>query len=151
MKRFSEQFAPGARDPDRFLSEIPPALLREWNDKLPEQRIFVIGAGKDSVEVSKFAELRKREGYSVFFYDFCRPLCKPEAVGAMFRKSGHTVLYQTPSAELSKYVEVEVETARFLDGHDKQVILISTEELLAGSFQMMYVANIPTPTPSALK
>jgi hypothetical protein len=68
----------------------------------------------------------------------------------MFGRSGHTVQYQTSSAELSKYVKVEVETARFLDGHDKQVILISTEELLAGPFNM-YVANMPTPTPSALK
>jgi hypothetical protein len=60
------------------------------------------------------------------------------------------MLYNTPAAELSKYVEVEVATARFLEGLDRQVVLISTEELLAGKFRM-YVANMPTPTPSAFK
>ena len=64
--------------------------------------------------------------------------------------SGQIMLYRTPSAELSKYVEVEVKTARFLEGLDKKVVLISTNELLAGKFAM-YVANMPTPTRSAVK
>jgi hypothetical protein len=68
----------------------------------------------------------------------------------MFGTSGTTMLYQTSSAELSKYVEVEVATARFLEGLDKQVILISTSELLAAKFAMS-VAKMPTPTPSAVK
>jgi hypothetical protein len=70
--------------------------------------------------------------------------------GAFFGTAGSTLLYHTPSAELSKYVDVEVATARFLEGLDKQVILISTSELLAAKFAM-HVANMPTPTPSAVK
>jgi hypothetical protein len=151
VKRFAHDFEVGARNPSRYESKISPELLSEWKAVTPDKRIFIIGAGKDSTEVSELAESQKAQGNAVFFYDFCRPLCSSEAVGAMFGTSGRTMLYNTPSAELSKYVEVEAATARFLKGLDKQQpVLISTEELLAGRFKM-YVANMPTPTPSAVK
>jgi len=154
VKRFSVDFEDGFRHPERYLPEVRSSqrgLLERWENKTQDKRIFVIGAGKDSAKVSEWAESLRAQGNEVFFYDFCRPPCSSEAVGALFGMSGRTMLYNTPSAELSKYVEVEVATARFLKGLDKQaVVLISTEELLAGQFRM-YVANMPTPTPSAVK
>jgi len=157
VKRFSQDFEAGARNPDRFLSEVrlsQPALVSEWQNTPREKRIFVIGAGKDSAKVSELAESLKSDGYKLFFYKFCGQssgaLCSSQAVGAFFGTADRTMLYHTPSAELSKYVEVEVATALFLEGLDKQVILISTSELLAAKFAM-YVAKMPTPTPSAVK
>jgi hypothetical protein len=146
VKRFSGDFEAGARHPYSYLSEV--RLSKEWLAVPPEKRIFIIGAGKDSGEVSELAKSLKSDGYQVFFYDFCRPLCSSHAVGAMFGTSGRTMLYRTPSAELSKYVEVEIATARFLEGLDKQVVLISTTELLAGAKFAMQVAETPTPSPA---
>jgi len=154
VKRFSEDFKTGARNPNRFLSEVRPELLDRWEKTPPEKRIFVIGAGKDSATISEWAESAKSDGYAVFFYKFCGrsggALCSSQAVGAMCATSGNTVLYPTSSAELSKYVEVEVKTARFLEGLDKQVVLISTSDLLAAKFRM-YVVKLPWPTPSPVK
>jgi hypothetical protein len=154
VKRFARNFETGARNPDRFLSEVSlsqPELVKEWQKTPREKRIFVIGSGKDSAKISEFAESLKPDGYTVFFYKFCRPLCPSKGVGAMAGTSGQTMLYQTPSAKLSKYVKVEVATARFLEGLDKQaVVLIDSSALLAAKSTKfaMYVANMPKPTPS---
>jgi len=157
VKRFSQDFEAGARNPFRFLSEVrlsQPALVSEWENTPREKRIFVIGAGKDSAKVSELAKSLKADGYTAFFYKFCGQssgaLCSSQEVGAFFGTADQTMLYHTSSAELSKYVEVEAATARFLEGLDKPVILISTSELLAAKFAM-HVANMPTPTPSAVK
>ena len=157
VKQFSTDFAAGAKNPDRYMSEVSlsqPELVEKWNNTPPEKRIFVIGAGKDSAKVSEWAESMKSDGYIVFFYKFCRQsngaLCSSKAVGAMCRTSGITMVYQTPSAELSEYVKVEAATAGFIEGLNDKVVLISTSEFLAAKFAM-YVANMPTPTPSAIK
>ena len=151
MKQFAHDFEAGFRDPTSYLPQVSPELLSKWNKVPKEKRIFVIGAGKDSAKVSAWAESLRTQGNEVFFYDFCRPLCSSKAVGAMAGTSGQIMLSHTTSAELSKYVEVEAATARFLEGLDKQaVVLVSTEELLAGQFRM-YVTNMPTPTPSPVK
>ena len=126
---FSHKFETGARNPNRYLPQVSPQLLSKWNKVTPKKRIFIIGAGKDSAEVSEAAKSLEAQGNAVFFYDFCRPLCSSEAVGAMFGKSGQTMLYHTSSADLSQYVTVEIATARIIDGLAKPVILISTEEL----------------------
>jgi hypothetical protein len=60
------------------------------------------------------------------------------------------MVYQTPAAELSEYVKVEAATAGFIEGLNDRVVLISTSELFAAKFAM-YVANMPTPTPSTIK
>ena len=150
VKRFSQDFEAGARNPELFLSDVKPELLSEWQNTPQEKRIFVIGAGEDSSKVSELAESLKSDGYAMFFYDFCRPLCSSKAVGAMFGTSGKTVLYHTSFAEHSEYVTVEIAAARSHQGLDKQVALITTGELLAGTFRM-YMAGMPTPTPSAVK
>ena len=127
-----------------------PELLDKWEKTPPEKRIFVIGSGEDFPKISEKAQSLESEGYTFFFYKFCRPLCSSTAVGAMAGTSGQIMLYRTPSAELSKYVEVEVKTARFLEGLDKKVVLISTNELLAGKFAM-HVAEMRMPAPSPVK
>jgi len=157
VKQFSTDFQAGARDPDPFLSEIRLSQpeISDWLKAPQEKRIFIIGAGKDSAKVSEWTELLKSDGYAVFFYKFCSQsggaLCSSKAVGAMFRKSGWTAVYQTPFAKLSEYVKVEVATAGFLEGLSERVVLISSSELFAAKSMMMYVANLPTPTPSAVK
>ena len=157
VKQFSTDFATGAKNPDRFMSEVSlsqPALVEKWKNTPREKRIFVIGAGKDSAKVSELTESLKSDGYTVFFYKFCRQssgaLCRSQAVGAMCGTSGITMVYQTPSAELSEYVKVEAATAGFIEGLNDKVVLISSSDLLAAKFAM-YVANMPTPTPSAIK
>jgi hypothetical protein len=157
VKQFSTDFADGAKNPDRFMSEVSlsqPALVEKWKKAPREKRIFVIGAGKDSAKVSEWAESMQSDGYVVFFYKFCRQssggLCSSKAVGAMCGTSGITMVYQTPSAELSEYVKVEAATAGFIEGLNDKVVLISTSEFLAANFAM-YVTNMPTPTPSAIK
>jgi hypothetical protein len=157
VKRFSQDFEVGARNPDRYLSDVrlsQPTLVKEWQETPQERRIFVIGAGNDSAEVFELAKSLKSDGFTVFFYKFCRPECPSEGVGAMAGTSGQIMLYRTPSAKRSKFVEVEVTTARFLKGLDKQIFLISTSEFLAasqGSKIAMHVAETPTPTPSSVK
>jgi len=148
VKRFSQDWETGAKNPKSYLPQVNPELLSKWNAVPQEKRIFIIGAGKDSAEVSEAAKSLQAQGNAVFFYDFCRPLCSSEAVGAMAGTSGQIMLYRTRSAELSKYVEVEVATARFLDGLAKPVILISTEELFAAKTFQMHVAEMRMPTPS---
>jgi hypothetical protein len=150
VKRFSQDFGAGARNPKLFLSDVKPELLSEWQNTPQEKRIFVIGAGEDSSKISELAKSLKSDGYAVFFYDFCRPLCSSKAVGAMFGTSGETVLYHTSDAVLSEYVTVEIAAARSHLGLDKQVALITTGELLAGTFRM-YMAGMPTPTPSPIQ
>ena len=153
VKRFATDFEAGAKNPKSYLPQVRPELLSEWKAVKQKDRIFIIGAGKDSAEVSEVAKALKAQGKSVFFYDFCHPLCSSEAVGAMFGTSGQTMLYHTSSADLSQYVTVELATARFIDGLAKPVILISTEEFLAaGAFNMHVVEmRMPTPTPSPVK
>ena len=158
VKQFSTDFERGFKNPDRFMSEVSlnqRPLVDEWLAVPQEKRIFVIGSGKDSAKVSELTESLESHGYKVFFYDFCRQssgvLCSSQAVGAMCGKSGITMLYQTPFAEHSEYVKVEVATAGFLEGLNDKVVFISTSELLAAKSFAMYVANLPTPTPSAVK
>ena len=154
VKRFSHDWETGARNPNRYLRELRSnqrALLDEWENTPPKKRIFVIGSGKDFPKISEWAQSLKSEGNTVFFYKYCRPLCSSEAVGAMAGTSGRIMLYHTTSAELSKYVKVEVAQARFLEGLDKRVILISTEELFAAKTFQMYVAEMRMPTPSPVK
>src|SRR5215510_4561685 len=155
VKRFATGFEAGARNPDRFLSEVQPNLLSKWTKVPRDKRIFVIGAGKDSAKISEITESLRSDGYAVFFYKVCSEgggaLCSHEAVGAMCAKSGWTVLYETPYAKLSEYVQVEIATAGFVEGLNERVFLISNEELFAGHFVAMYVANMPMPTPSAVK
>ena len=71
VKQFATGFEAGFRNPDRFLSEVQPDLLSEWKNIPRDKRIFVIGAGKDSAEVSEIAESLKSDGYAVFFYKVC--------------------------------------------------------------------------------
>jgi len=158
VKQFTTDFAEGAKNPDRFMSEVSlsqPALVEKWKNAPREKRIFVIGAGKDSAKVSDWAESMQSDGYIVFFYKSCSQsggaLCSSKAVGAMCGTSGTTMVYQTPAAELSEYVKVEAATAGFLEGLNDKVVLISTSEFLAAEKFAMYVANRPTPTPSAIK
>ena len=155
VKRFSEDFEDGARNPNRFLPEVrlnQPELLDKWEKTPPEKRIFVIGSGEDFPKLSEKAQSLESEGYTFFFYKLCRPLCSSQAVGAMAGTSGQIILYRTPSAELSKYVEVEVKAARGFEGEglDKKVVLIPTNEFLAGKFAML-VAEMQMPTPSPVK
>jgi hypothetical protein len=157
VKRFSKGFEAGFRDPDRFLPEVElhrPKLLSEWLDAPQDKRIFVIGAAENKAEISEWAKSWKSDGHPVFFYEFCRDssgiLCRDEAVGAMARTSGVTFVYDTPAARDSKYVAVEVATARYLAGVDRRVFLIPSFKL-PGSFYdktgfAMYVANMPTPS-----
>ena len=154
MKRFSQHWEAGARNPNRYLREVRSnqrALLDRWENTPPKNRIFVIGSGEDFPKISERAQSLESKGYTVFFYKLCRPLCSSEAVGAMAGTSGQIMLYHTTSAELSKYVKVEVAQARFLEGLDKRVILISTEELFAAKTFQMHVAEMRMPTPSPVK
>ena len=154
VKQFSTDFEKGAKNPEQFMSEVSssqPELVEKWNKAPQEKRIFVIGAGKDSAKVSEWAKSMESDGYIMFFYKFCSPLCSSKAVGAMCKTSGTTMVYQTPSAELSEYVKVEAATAGFIEGLNDKVGLISTSEFLAAKSFTMYVANMPTPTPSPVK
>jgi hypothetical protein len=92
VKRFALDFEAGARNPESYLPEVSPELVSKWFKVPQENRIFIIGAGKDSAEVSQAAESLRAQGNEVFFYDFCRPLCSSKAVGAMFGTSGITML-----------------------------------------------------------
>jgi hypothetical protein len=107
VKRFSQDFEAGARNPDRFLSEVKlsqPTLVSEWQNTPREKRIFVIGAGKDSATVTELTKSLKSDGYTAFFTSFCGQsgaLCSSKAVGAFFGTAGSTMLYHTTSAERS--------------------------------------------------
>jgi hypothetical protein len=104
VKQFSTDFAEGAKDPARYMSELSlsqPALVKKWKETPRDKRTFVIGAGKDSAKVSEWAKSMESDGYIVFFYKFCQSsgaLCSSRAVGAMCGTSTTTMVYQTPAA-----------------------------------------------------
>ena len=156
VKAFSHKFETGARNPNRYLSEVrlnQRALLRPMGKYPAREAHLCYRVGEDSPKISEWAQSLKSEGNTVFFYNFCRPLFHPKPLEQCFGTSCQTMLYHTSSADLSQYVTVEVATARFIDGLAKPVILISTEELLAaGAFKMHVVEmRMPTPTPSPVK
>ncbi len=56
-------------------------------------------------------------------------LCESETVGAFFGSAGHAVLVNSAAAAASRYVAVEVATARRIQGAGPRVIIVSPIEV----------------------
>jgi hypothetical protein len=138
VKTFRDDFRRGASDPMAYLTGLTGAhraLADDWllnHDEL--RRVMVIGSREDSPAVHAWAEGLRRQGFAVYFYDFCMlvggQLCPSEVVGAFFATAGHVVLFDSKAARLSSYVTLEVATAQELRGLRDHTYVFTPADLL---------------------
>jgi hypothetical protein len=137
VKRFGAEFERGFRDPKAALAVLRGShddVLDQWWVVPRERRVFVIGSGADAAEAQRLQTRLERDGYAVFFYDFCRrggrPLCPSRSVGAFFASSGQTVVLESAQAAGSGFVQLEVAVAQRLRGQRPPFLVLSTADLL---------------------
>jgi hypothetical protein len=135
VNQFYRGFLKGAVDPDRhlgFMRARQPRLVDTWLNTPKSKRIFIIGSGSDSELVDRYSRDRQKHGYQTFFFLDCKPsLCNDADVGAMLATAGDVFYSNTPSAQQSRFVEVELAAARrHLGYQEKGPILIPAVELL---------------------
>ena len=136
VDRFADRFLRGADDPETYLNRLEgnhADLRSRWLDTPKQRRVFVIGRGQDRHLAAAVRDELEKEGYSIFFYQFCADtggmLCPPEAVGAFFKTSGRTFVLDTSAARTSPYVTREAEIAFGLQSAER-LHLFDSEELL---------------------
>jgi len=137
VNQFYRGFLKGADDPDRhlgFMRARQPRLVDAWLNTPKSKRIFIIGSGSDSELVDRYSRDRQKHGYQTFFFLDCKPnLCNDAHVGAMLATAGDVYYSNTPSAQQSRFVEVELAAARrHLGYQEKGPIVIPAVELLEG-------------------
>ncbi|MEY4809590.1 MAG: hypothetical protein RLZZ206_3979 [Cyanobacteriota bacterium] len=133
--QFYHGFRKGADNPDRYLGFMrakQPSLVDAWLKTPRDKRIFIVGSGKESeLADSKSRDLQK-QGYRTFFFNDCKPIaCNDAHVGAMLATADNAYFLNTPLAQQSRFVEVEIAAARrFLGYEAKEPIVIPAEDLL---------------------
>ena len=135
VNQFYLGFLKGADDPDRYLESMrarQPGVVDAWLSTPRSKRIYIIGSGSDSELVDRYSRDRHHRGYQTFFYLNCKPnLCNDADVGAMLATAGDVFYSNSPSAQQSRFVEVELAAARrHLGYQEKGPILIPAVELL---------------------
>ena len=119
VKRFQTEFLEGALQPAKYLSKgDQDGLLARWNQVPQERRVFIVGAGEDTLEIARIQSGLRDRGFEAFFYRFCRTsggeLCSSQTVGAAFATSGQAMVFETAAARASKFVSIEIGTAQRL-------------------------------------
>lgn len=135
VNQFFRRFLKGADDSDRYLGFMrarQPRLVNAWLNTPRGKRIFIIGSGSDSELADRWSRDLHNHGYQTFFFRDCKPiLCNDADVGAMLATAGDAVYLNTPSAQQSRFVEVEIAAARrHLGYQEKGPIVIPAVELL---------------------
>lgn len=115
VKRFSEGFRAGKRNPEKYLKEVSAKckpLVEAWLNTPPEKRLFIVASGLDVGAVLELRSACEKEGYGVFFYVFCGEqsgeLCTNETVGAFSGTAGRRLIADTQASECSRFVAHEI-------------------------------------------
>jgi hypothetical protein len=115
VKKFGKKFMNGTKEPSAYLDILRkrnPQLVEQWLSVPRNKRIFIVGAGKDEVAVSKISDHYKNDGFETFFYKDCvqflKMLCSEEEVGVLFATSGHVIAIKSPYSDVSPYIQVEL-------------------------------------------
>jgi len=145
--RFADAFWTGAHEPNKFLeiealrqgsiSTITTHIFR-WISLPQSKRIFISGANSDLPQALRLQKLFESEGYSVFFYMRCKPLCNEATVGAFFGSAGTAIHIQSPTTPNSQFVPVEVAMALAIDAkgpmpttsNSPSLLVLDTREIL---------------------
>jgi hypothetical protein len=122
VQHFREKFKQGTLYPQVTLlleklywKGINPAnheLLSKWESTPKSKRVFVTGSSSDHKYVQTYRDQAEVEGYRLFFYKDCLPLCSEAAVGALFATSSRWINIDSPGAEKSRYIPVELALIR---------------------------------------
>lgn len=139
VKAFASKFLYGARNHEQFLqgssdsasaSANNAALITRWTRTDKGKRIFVTGAHSDYAYVKALQARYEQDGYVLFFYLECLPLCQSETVGAFYATSGAAIHINSPSAAKSEYVPIEVAVIMSLEGKQPMIQLSTADGLI---------------------
>jgi hypothetical protein len=133
--QFYRGFRKGADNPDRYLGFMrakQPRLVDAWLKTPRDKRIFIVGSGKESELADSASRDLQKQGYRTFFFNDCKPiLCNDAHVGAMLATADNAYFLNTPLAQKSRFVEVELAAARrHLGYQEKGPIVIPAADLL---------------------
>lgn len=147
VRKFSIEFRAGMNDPEStfnlklsapkqeaslfatWASDYNSFLINEWRATPREKRVFLTGARRDAPYVQKLKSRYASEGFMLFFYQDCTPLCDESTVGAFFGTSGAVVHIDSPGAAQSLFVPVETALISEHSGYGRKVIVIDNSEL----------------------
>lgn len=82
-------------------------LIERWTNTPKEKRVFVTAARSDEWRVQSLKALYGPEGYELFFYTDCVPLCEHETVAAFGRTADTRLDVLSPAAAESLHTQVE--------------------------------------------
>lgn len=147
VRRFSSNFRMGARDYRTAFNlekqQLPflgsatygltefglnNSLIDRWMATPRDKRIFVTGARSDTAYAQLISERYANGGFELFFYQNCKPLCDESTVGAFFGSSGQVIHIESPAAEQSVFVPVEVGLVAELNGTGRRILVIDSRE-----------------------
>lgn len=160
VREFVRDFGEGAKDPMRTLmsrNEFDGQLIANWLSTPQEKRVFFIGSGGDFALMQSCAQQLEQDGYRSFFYKMCKDangqLCESKVVGAMFATSGKAIVIDTPSAQQSRYVLHEANTAYLLLKGERMALLLTPADLVkaggvlvSGPLTVAEISASATPT-----
>ena len=117
-KAFGLDFLSGARQSGILLQQLRtrhPALVDDWLATPPARRVFLVGASQDSQDIVALRQQLDRAGFKTYFFTDCNrhlgSLCTSEEVGAFFGSAGHAIAMQSPAAQASGFIPVELASA----------------------------------------
>jgi hypothetical protein len=133
VKSFASDFSQGAKYPTTHFAaeknESPRSArnistIDEWLATPSEKRVFVTGARSDRHYVDTLRKRYRDEGYVLFFYLDCKPLCRTSTVGSFFGTAGAAIHIESPESAKSPYVPIEVAITKNLTGLGRPLNLI---------------------------
>lgn len=104
-------------------------LIDAWQRKPKNKRIFVTGSNSDEKYVDALKAQYEQEGYILYFYKYCNPLCPEKLVGAFFGTAGTAIHIQSPGAKSSLFIPIEVALTEELSGTGRHVIAYDPSEI----------------------
>ena len=140
LKRFSDGFAAGAKNPDATfggLRDVTQKLFAGmWRLRPLAERVGIICTREDLPFVQKYQAELEKDGRMVYVYTVCEDisghLCPNEAVGAFMATAGEIHVMMSPAARKSSFVMREITMAQQIRaGENLEVIMITPESLAA--------------------
>ena len=134
---FAQDFIKGAMNPGHFIHEERKrsapngrnfSILERWRAAPNERRIFITGERRDQRTVNLLKSILAPQGFELFFYLDCKPLCAPTTVGAMFNSSG-TVFHIESRGKRGEFVPIEV-------------MIIATMQRYSGEVEVKELASL---------
>lgn len=149
-RKFSIEFRTGMNDPqstfdlEKVKSSLKASLfatdntlhafdhnsfrINAWLATPKEKRVFLTGARSDAPYVQKLKGRYESEGFMLFFYQDCKPLCDESTIGAFFGTSGTVVHIDSPGAKQSLFIPVEIGLISEHGGYGRKILVIDSSE-----------------------